>query len=66
MGRTIPKQFIIIDEAQNLTKHEVNTIVWRVGEGSKIVLVGDPEQIDNPYLHSCNNGLTCDHEKVRL
>lgn len=57
-GRSIPGQFIIIDEAQNLTKHEVKTIVSRVGEGSKIILMGDPEQIDHPYLDSISNGLT--------
>ncbi|MEH7334891.1 PhoH family protein [Neobacillus drentensis] len=57
-GRSLPKQFIIIDEAQNLTKHEVKTILTRVGEGSKIVLMGDPEQIDHPYLDAYNNGLT--------
>ncbi|MBJ6363139.1 PhoH family protein [Paenibacillus sp. GCM10012307] len=57
-GRSIPGQFIIIDEAQNLTRHEVKTIVSRVGEGSKIVLMGDPEQIDHPYLDAVSNGLT--------
>lgn len=57
-GRSIPNQFIIIDEAQNLTKHEVKTIISRVGEGSKIVLMGDPDQIDHPYLDATNNGLT--------
>ncbi|MFV9510010.1 PhoH family protein [Tepidibacillus sp. LV47] len=57
-GRSIPNQFIIIDEAQNLTKHEVKTIITRVGEGSKIVLMGDPDQIDHPYLDAMNNGLT--------
>ncbi len=57
-GRSIPEQFIIIDEAQNLTKHEVKTILTRVGEGSKIVLMGDPEQIDHPYLDESNNGLS--------
>ncbi len=57
-GRSIPNQFIIIDEAQNLTKHEVKTIVTRVGEGSKIILMGDTEQIDHPYLDSQCNGLT--------
>lgn len=56
-GRSIPDQFIIIDEAQNLTKHEVKTILTRVGEGSKIVLMGDPAQIDHPYLDELNNGL---------
>ncbi|MCD1261530.1 PhoH family protein [Paenibacillus athensensis] len=57
-GRSIPSQFIIIDEAQNLSKHEVKTIVSRVGEGSKIVLLGDPDQIDHPYLDASSNGLT--------
>ncbi|MFD2672343.1 PhoH family protein [Marinicrinis sediminis] len=57
-GRSIPSQFIIIDEAQNLSKHEVKTIISRVGEGSKIVLMGDPEQIDHPYLDAESNGLT--------
>lgn len=53
------------DEAQNLTKHEVKTIVSRVGEGSKIVLVGDPEQIDHPYMDFTNNGLTYLVEKFK-
>jgi PhoH-like ATPase len=57
-GRSIPGQFIIIDEAQNLSRHEVKTIVSRVGENSKIVLLGDPEQIDHPYLDAESNGLT--------
>jgi PhoH-like ATPase len=57
-GRSIPNQFIIIDEAQNLSKHEVKTILTRVGEGSKIVLLGDPDQIDHPYLDTYSNGLT--------
>jgi PhoH-like ATPase len=57
-GRSIPGQFIIIDEAQNLSKHEVKTIVSRAGENSKVVLLGDPEQIDHPYLDSQSNGLT--------
>ncbi|MBS3971181.1 MAG: PhoH family protein, partial [Clostridia bacterium] len=64
-GRTLPNQFIIIDEAQNLTKHEVKTIVSRVGEGSKIVLVGDPEQIDHPYMDFTSNGLTYLVEKFK-
>ncbi|RIX59355.1 PhoH family protein [Paenibacillus nanensis] len=64
-GRSIPGQFIIIDEAQNLTKHEVKTIVSRVGEGSKIVLMGDPGQIDHPYLDSISNGLTHIVEKFK-
>jgi PhoH-like ATPase len=57
-GRTIPMQFMIIDEAQNLTKHEVKTIISRAGEGTKIVLTGDPDQIDTPKLDSVNNGLS--------
>ncbi|MGP4082822.1 PhoH family protein [Pseudalkalibacillus sp. R45] len=64
-GRSIPNQFIIIDEAQNLTKHEVKTIVSRVGKGTKIVLVGDPDQIDHPYLDSVNNGLTYTIERLK-
>ena len=56
-GRSIPNQFIVVDEAQNLTPHEVKTIVSRVGEGTKIILTGDPFQIDNPYVDSTNNGL---------
>ena len=57
-GRSIPKQFMIVDEAQNLTPHEVKTIVSRAGEGTKVVLTGDPYQIDNPYLDASSNGLT--------
>ncbi len=56
-GRTIPQQFLIIDEAQNLTPHEVKTIITRAGEGTKVVLTGDPEQIDNPYVDAASNGL---------
>lgn len=56
-GRSLPKQFIIIDEAQNLTPHEIKTIVSRAGEDTKVVLTGDPYQIDNPYLDSESNGL---------
>ena len=56
-GRSIPDQFMIVDEAQNLTTHEVKTIVSRCGEGTKIVLTGDPYQIDNPYMDANSNGL---------
>jgi PhoH-like ATPase len=56
-GRSIPNQFIIVDEAQNLTPHEVKTIITRVGDNTKIILTGDPFQIDNPYVDSTNNGL---------
>lgn len=57
-GRSLPKMYIIIDEAQNLTPHEVKTIISRAGEGTKVVLAGDPTQIDNPYLDKDSNGLT--------
>jgi PhoH-like ATPase len=57
-GRSIPKQFLVVDEAQNLTPHEVKTILTRAGEGTKIILTGDPEQIDNPYVDASSNGLT--------
>jgi len=57
-GRSIPNQYILVDEAQNLTPHEVKTIITRAGDNTKIVLTGDPYQIDNPYLDSSNNGLT--------
>ncbi len=57
-GRTLPNQYILIDDAQNLTPHEMKTIVSRAGRGSKIVLTGDPFQIDNYYLDSASNGLT--------
>lgn len=56
-GRSIPRQFMIVDEAQNLTPHEVKTIVSRVGEGTKIILTGDPYQIDHPYIDASDNGL---------
>lgn len=64
-GRSIPQQFIIIDEAQNLTKHEVKTIITRSGEGTKIILLGDPDQIDKAYLDATNNGLTYVIEKMK-
>lgn len=57
-GRTIPDQYMIVDESQNLSPHEVKTIITRAGEGTKIILTGDCEQIDSPYLDSMNNGLT--------
>ncbi|MGF7534908.1 PhoH family protein [Bacillus mexicanus] len=64
-GRSIPNQFIIIDEAQNLTSHEVKTIITRAAEGTKIVLVGDPEQIDNKFIDSVSNGLTFVTERMK-
>ena len=57
-GRSLPKMYIIIDEAQNLTPHEVKTIISRAGKGTKVILTGDPSQIDNPYLDADSNGLT--------
>ena len=64
-GRSIPRQFLIVDEAQNLTPHEVKTIISRVGEGTKMVMTGDPYQIDNPYLDSASNGLTYTAERLK-
>ena len=64
-GRSISKAFIIIDEAQNLTKHEVKTIITRIGEGTKIVLTGDIEQIDNVYVNETSNGLVHAIEKFK-
>lgn len=57
-GRSLPQQYLIVDEAQNLTPHEVKTIITRCGEGTKIVLTGDPQQIDNPYVDHASNGLS--------
>ncbi len=64
-GRSLPNCFFIIDEAQNLTPHEVKTIITRAGEGSKIILTGDPYQIDNPYLDEMSNGLTYAAQKFK-
>ncbi|GAB6100593.1 PhoH family protein [Halanaerocella petrolearia] len=64
-GRSIPNQFIIVDEAQNLTPHEIKTIITRVGEDTKIILTGDPYQIDHPYLDSNSNGLTYLVERMK-
>ena len=57
-GRSIPNQYMIIDEAQNLTPHEIKTIITRAGSNTKLVFTGDPYQIDNPYVDSTSNGLT--------
>jgi PhoH-like ATPase len=57
-GRSLQRTFFIVDEAQNLTPHEVKTIITRAGEGTKIILTGDIQQIDHPYLDSMSNGLT--------
>ncbi len=64
-GRSLPDQYLIVDEAQNLTPHEVKTVITRVGHGSKVILTGDPYQIDNPYLDSINNGLVQVAEKMK-
>jgi PhoH-like ATPase len=64
-GRSLPNVFMIVDEAQNLTPHEVKTIITRAGEGTKIILTGDPYQIDHPYLDSSNNGLTTVAERFK-
>jgi len=57
-GRSLHRVFFIIDEAQNLTPHEIKTIITRAGEGTKIVFTGDIHQIDHPYLDSLSNGLS--------
>lgn len=57
-GRSLPKIYMIIDEAQNLTPHEIKTVISRAGKGTKVILTGDPTQIDNPYLDKDSNGLT--------
>ena len=64
-GRSIVKAFFIVDEAQNLTPHEVKTIITRAGEGTKIVFTGDVFQIDHPYLDSNSNGLSFLIEKMK-
>lgn len=64
-GRSIPNQFLIVDEAQNLTPHEIKTILTRAGENTKIVLTGDCYQIDNPYVDSTSNGLAYVVERMK-
>ena len=64
-GRSISNQYVVVDESQNLTPHEVKTIVSRCGEGTKMVLTGDPYQIDNPYLDASSNGLTYAVERLK-
>jgi PhoH-like ATPase len=64
-GRSLPQQFIIVDEAQNLTPHEAKTIITRAGQGTKLVFTGDAYQIDHPYLDSTSNGLTHIVEKFK-
>ncbi len=65
-GRSIPGQFLLVDEAQNLTPLEVKTVVTRVGEGTKIVLTGDPYQIDNPYVDGSSNGFNYVVQRFRM
>jgi len=64
-GRSLPNQFLIVDEAQNLTPHEVKTIITRCGSDTKIVLTGDPDQIDNPYVDAASNGLSVVAERFK-
>ncbi|HET9957998.1 MAG TPA: PhoH family protein [Polyangiaceae bacterium] len=64
-GRSLPQQYVIVDEAQNLTPHELKTVVTRCGEGTKIILTGDPFQIDNPYVDSATNGLSVTADRLR-
>ena len=64
-GRSIPNQYLIVDEAQNLTPHEIKTVLTRAGQGTKVILTGDCYQIDNPYVDSSNNGLTFSVEKFK-
>ena len=64
-GRSIPNQYFIVDEAQNLTPHEIKTILTRAGENTKVILTGDPYQIDNPYVDAASNGLTYVVERMR-
>lgn len=64
-GRSIPNQYLIVDEAQNLTPHEIKTIVTRAGDGTKVVLTGDRHQIDNPYVDAVSSGLSYSVEKFK-
>ena len=64
-GRSITNSYIIIDEVQNMTQHEIKTVLTRVGEGTKVVLTGDIQQIDNVYINSTTNGLTYVVEKFK-
>lgn len=63
-GRSIPRRYFILDEAQQLTPHEVKTVISRMSEGSKLVLIGDPTQIDNPYVDAQSNGLVYARNKL--
>jgi PhoH-like ATPase len=64
-GRSLPRAIFIVDEAQQLTPHEAKTLVTRMGKGSKIILIGDLAQIDNPYVDAHTNGLVFTHNKLQ-
>ena len=64
-GRSISNAFMVVDEAQNLTPHELKTIITRVGHGTKLILTGDIQQIDNSYVDAVSNGLTYAVEKFK-
>jgi len=64
-GRSIGHAFMIVDEAQNMTPHEAKTVITRIGEGSKLVLIGDLDQVDTPYLDGKSNGLIHTHERMK-
>ena len=64
-GRSIPKRYFVLDEAQQLTPLEAKTVVTRMSKGSKLVMVGDPAQIDNPYVDSRSNGLVFCHDRMK-
>lgn len=64
-GRSLSNAFFIVDEAQNLTPHEVKTIITRAGEGTKMIFTGDIEQIDSPYLDKKSNGLAYLSDKMK-
>lgn len=64
-GRSLSKHYVIVDEVQNLTPHEIKTVISRAGEDTKIILTGDPNQIDNPYLDAFSNGLSYTAERMK-
>ena len=64
-GRSFPNSYIIVDEAQNATIHELKTIITRAGEGSKLILMGDVDQIDTPYIDRYSNGLSVVVDRFR-
>jgi len=64
-GRTFSETFLIIDESQNSSIHELKTVITRIGENSKVILLGDTDQVDTPYIDSLSNGLTIVSEKFK-